>query len=448
MPISDEHKWRYIFHFTDVHNLDSIIKNGLLCTNMKNKKGIQHKNIANMTIQERRANMDVPVGPGGKVHDYVPFYFSSMNPMLLTLLNQKNVDQQYIIYFCVKIDRLEKEDAVFTNASANTVEPPTFYEEPDKLNKLNWDLIDSRKWGGWTDEERHQKMAEALIHTKVDISEINTILVYNEGIKNAVEQVFKANEVVPPRILYCLTNYKFFYTKFFIPNQERITLVTGPATLLNKYRDLIGKVKNLRSKKKGSYHYAKVSDLVDAIDKDFTVLPELKAVTGLLQDYEPHKDTVDEHTKEVVGEMKKTTYYQGASDDLKSVLELGAYLHDIGKGPNNKWKLGKMTGAYPDHPADAVPMLCRILVEEIKNLSDEEIRRICMLVVYHDIVGECMTKGRDKQQISNLIESKDDLDMLYAISAADTTAIKPEWGDEIAAGKKAFMLEILQMKQS
>lgn len=448
MAIPENHKWRYIFHFTDIHNLDSIIKNGLLCTNVKNEKGIKHKNIANMTIQERRATMDVPVGPRGKVHDYVPFYFSSMNPMLLTLLNQKNVDQQYIIYFCVKIDRLEKEDAVFTNASANTLEPPTFYEETDKLNKLNWDLIDSRKWGGWTDEERHQKMAEALIHTKVDISEVNTILVYNEGIKNAVEQVFKANEVVPPRILYCLTNYKFFYTKFFIPNQERITLVTGPATLLNEYRELIGKVKKLRSKKKGSYQYAKVSDLVDAIDKDFTVLPELKAVTGLLQDYEPHKDTVDEHTKEMVGEMKKTAYYQGASDELKSVLVLSAYLHDIGKGPKNKWKLGKMTGAYPDHPADAVPMLCRILVEEVENLSDEEIRRICMLVVYHDIVGECMTKGRDKQQISNLIENKDDLEMLYAISAADATAIIPEWGNEIAAGKKAFMHEIMQMKQS
>lgn len=154
MAIPDEHKWRYIFHFTDIENLDSIIKNGLLCTNVKNEKGIQHKNIANMTIQERRANMDVPVGPRGKVHDYVPFYFSSMNPMLLTLLNQKNVDQQYIIYFCVKIDRLEKEDAVFTNASANTVEPPTFYEETDKLSELNWDLIDSRKWGGWTERIR------------------------------------------------------------------------------------------------------------------------------------------------------------------------------------------------------------------------------------------------------------------------------------------------------
>ena len=108
MAIPDRHKDRYIFHFTDIYNLDSIIKNGLLCTNLKNEKNIPHKNIANKSIQERRANMDVPVGPGGKVHDYVPFYFSSINPMLLTLLNQKNVDQNLIIYLCVKIRRLEK----------------------------------------------------------------------------------------------------------------------------------------------------------------------------------------------------------------------------------------------------------------------------------------------------------------------------------------------------
>ena len=81
----------------------------MLCTNLKNEKEIKHKNIANQRIQERRARMDVPVGPGGKVHDYVPFYFSSINPMLLSKLIQKNVDQPGIIYFCVSIEQLEKE---------------------------------------------------------------------------------------------------------------------------------------------------------------------------------------------------------------------------------------------------------------------------------------------------------------------------------------------------
>ena len=101
MAIADEHKWRYIFHFTDIHNLDSIIKNGLLCTNEKEARDISHKNIANMNIQNRRAKMEVTCGKGGVVHDYVPFYFTSKNPMFLGVLNKKNTDQPFIIYLCI-----------------------------------------------------------------------------------------------------------------------------------------------------------------------------------------------------------------------------------------------------------------------------------------------------------------------------------------------------------
>lgn len=451
MAIPDEHKWRYIFHFTDIENLDSIIKNGLLCTNVKNALGIKHKNIANTTIQERRANMDVPVGPGGKVHDYVPFYFSSINPMLLKKLNEKNVDQQFIIYLCVKIQRLEEEDAVFTDASANTIETPSFYNDVKDLDKLDWAAIDKKSWGVSSDDERHKKMAEALIHKRVDISEIDAILVFNNGIKKGVEQVLKENGIKTP-VVICdndvrVRKYKFYYTKFFIDAQKRSSLVTGPLTLLHHYRALIENIIKMRLTPRESYPYFNIADLVEAIDNDFTVLPELKAVTGLLQDYEPHKDTVDEHTKEVVREMKKTAYYQGASDELKSVLILAAYLHDIGKGPINKWKEGKMKGAYPDHPADAIPMLKRILTEEIENLTDDDIRRICMMVVYHDIVGDCQEKGRDKQQIADLIENEDDLEMLFAISCADAKAILGAWGVGIFGRKKAFAAQIMKLKQ-
>ena len=140
MAIKQEYSWRYVFHFTSIHNLDSIIKNGLLCTNQKEGQGIRHKNIANITIQNRRSKMKVTCGKGGVVHDYVPFYFTSKNPMLLGVLNKKNTDQPFIIYLCIKIERLEKEDAVFTDASANTDIPPQFYSDTMCLDKLDWNL--------------------------------------------------------------------------------------------------------------------------------------------------------------------------------------------------------------------------------------------------------------------------------------------------------------------
>lgn len=451
MAIPDEHKWRYLFHFTDVHNLDSIIKNGLLCTNVKNEKGIQHKNIANMTIQERRANMDVPVGPGGKVHDYVPFYFSSINPMLLKKLNEKNVDQQFIIYLCVKIQRLEEEDAVFTAASANTIETPSFYNDVKDLDKLDWAAIDKKSWGVSSDDERHKKMAEALIHKRVDISEIDAILVFNNGIKDAVKKVFEENGVQAPTIVFDgdrkLSNYHFYYTKFFIATQKNNSLVTGPATLLSHFKSLIQEILKQRQEPNKSYPYNSIKVLLDALEKDITVIRELKDVEDVLQDYEPHNDTVGDHTRSVVAEMKKQDYYNNASDEKKNILLLSAYLHDIGKGPKNKWKDGIMKGAYPDHPADAVPMLLRILTKEIENVSDEEIRQVCMLVVYHDIIGDCMEKGREKQQVADVIESEDDLDMLFAISCADAKAVTGVWGLGILGRKKSFKEAIMKMKQ-
>lgn len=453
MPISENYSWRYLFHFTDIRNLDSIIRNGVLCTNENNKRGIEHHNIANKTIQERRASMDVPVGPRGKVHDYVPFYFSSMNPMLLKKLNEKNVDQQFIVYFCVKIQRLEKDDAVFTDASANTNEPPTFYDDVDDLDKLNWQAIDKKSWGVVSDEERHKKMAEALIHKRVDIREIDAILVFNDGIKEAVKIVFEENGIESPAIIIDgdarVKNYHFYYTKFFLNDKamKNDSLVTGPLTLLHEYKGLIGNIRKERSQKRANYPYRTVSDIIQAIDGNFTVITELKSVTGLLQDYPPHNDTVDDHTKKVVEELKKLDYYKNISIEKKNILLFASYLHDIGKGPKTKWENEKMIRAYPDHPADAIPMLKRILVEEVENLTDEEIRLICMLVVYHDIIGDCMENGREKQQVVDVIENEDDLEMLFAISCADARAINGAWALGIFGRKKSFAEQIMEMKR-
>ena len=451
MAISENHKWRYIFHFTDMENLDSIIKNGLLCTNEKDKRGIKHKNIANMNIQERRAAMDVPVGPGGKVHDYVPFYFSSINPMLLRKLNEKNVDQQLIIYLCVKIQRLEEDDAVFTDSSANTADSPNFYNDTNHLDKLDWGAIDKKSWGVASDEERHKKMAEAFIHNRIEIEDIDTIVVYNEWARKNVLKVFEDNKVSPPPVLYDYNfmkeRYSFYYTKFFIESMKNDSLVTGPLTLLEEYKSHLDEIKTKRKQKRNTYPYQTIEFMVDALDKDITVIPELKAIAGLLQDYNPHHDNVDDHTKKVVAEMRKFKYYTNASSERKNILVLASYLHDIGKGPQTKWETGKMTGPYPDHPADAVPMLSRILAEDIETLSDEEIRLICMLVIYHDIVGDCMEKGRNSEQIVNVIENEDDLDMLFAMSYADAKAIKGIWALNLLCREKAFKTEIMKMKK-
>ncbi len=309
-----------------------------------------------------------------------------------------------------------------------------------------------------SDDDKHKKMAEALIYKKVDVSEIDAIVVYNKVAKEDVEKVFKKNGKNAPEILFArnqkMSNHEFYYTKWFFKNtkdfsdREYETLVTGPGILLQNYKELIEYVKDARLTKRASYPYKTVEALVGALNQDITKLPEMKATAGIFQKYSTHNDTVGDHTKKVVEEMQKTGYYMKASENVKNVLLLGAYLHDIGKGPASKWEedSGVMVRAYPDHPADAIPMLKRILVEDIETISDDEIRRLCMLVVYHDIIGECCGKGRNIQQIADLIEDEDDYDMLTAISIADTTVISSFWRENIISGAKAMKDEVMKLK--
>lgn len=451
MAISDTHKGKYIFHFTDLRNLDSIIKNALLSTNEKNKLGIKHHNIANQTIQARRDEMNVTVGPGGMVHDYVPFYFSSINPMLLSLLNHKNCDQNQIIYLCVKIERLGKNDAVFTNASANTNMPPVFYDDTSYLDELDWDLILSWKWKMDTDEAKHKKMAEALIHNKIEISEIDAIVVYNDEVKKEVKKIFKQNGMKAPDILFegdrRMLKYRFYYTKFFFDNRKNESLVIGPQTLLYMYKELLKEVKEARRVNKKQYHYKTIGELVESLNQDINSLPEMRDAVKIYQDYYPHNNTVGDHTKKVVAEIRNGNYYKNASSQVKNVMLLGAYLHDMGKGPVSKWKNGRMDSPYIDHPADAIPMLKRILTEEIENVSDDEVRRLCMLVVYHDIIGDCLFKERDKQQIADLIESEDDYDMLSAKSIADVISSNDYRGIMISKKAPNMKVEVMNFKR-
>ena len=448
MAIPQEHNWRYIFHFTDIRNLDSIIKNGLLCTNLKEAQNITHKNIANMTIQERRAKMIVACGKGGVVHDYVPFYFSSKNPMLLGVLNKKNTDQPFIIYLCMKIERLEKDDAVFTDVSANSELSPNFFADTDNLNNLDWTLIDSRKWG-FTDDERHKKMAEALIFNRVGIEETDAIVVYNNRVADGVRKIFEKNGITPPPILLDngLANgrYRFFYTKYFLQGRDHETLIMGPYFLKQGYQQLLKQINQHRQANNQVYKYEDISDIVKAIEQDIRVIPELNGVCQMSTSKFSLTDTVDIHLQKVAANIQNTDSYRKADEGLKNVMKLAAYLHDIGKGPMQKWN-GNVQYMYVDHTYDAIPMLHRIFTQDIRTVSEDSIRRVCLAVVYHNIAGDCMLKGRDRKEMADVINDENDIDMLIVMSLADVQATNSTWYQQMTYCKRSLKKDVMDLK--
>ncbi len=56
------------------------------------------------------------------------------------------------------------------------------------------------------------------------------------------------------------------------------------------------------------------------------------------------------------------------------------------------------------------------------------------LVCYHDLVGDVLGKGRDEQQIVDVVDDEDELDMLFALGKADATMlVEDRWGETAAS---------------
>ncbi|WP_313758848.1 DarT ssDNA thymidine ADP-ribosyltransferase family protein [Tissierella sp.] len=442
MKIPNEHIERHFYHFTHIENIESIVKNGLLSTNKKHLNGIEHINLANESIQMRRSQMDVPCEPFGTIHDYVPFYFSSINPMLLGVLNRKNIDQPFVVFIAISINKLLESDAIFTDASANTVILPNFYQNPKDLNKLNWKLIDSNKWQRGTDDELHSRMAEVLIYKKVPIDWIESYIVFNDICRKEILRIYEENGHQKPKIAYEPFNGSYFYfTKFFIPERKNETLITGPIFLEHYYREAIKTIVDKREKMDyNSCSFINIDDALDKIGNNFCVIKELEDIFELETNNRAHSQNVSDHTMEVVKNLNNE-YFNDLSDKDKKIVELSAYLHDIGKGPKSKWRDG-IQPVYSDHPADAIPMVTRILAEEFKVLSYHEIKTICLLVIYHDLIGDILNNGRSEKELLNLEVSCNDFNMLIALSLADISAINISWNWTIQEKLKEFVEKI------
>jgi hypothetical protein len=435
--IPNELKGRFIYHFTSVNNLESIIEDGLLSTNLKIENGVDHENIANNEIQERRKTMNVTCGLQGVVHDYVPFYFAKRTPMLLNIVKSKNIDQIDIIYLAIPIEKIMDSDVVFSDASANTTIPPNFYSNPNDLNNLEWNVIDSWSWSYHDDDQRHQKMAEVLIHEKIEITDISHIVVWNKNFKNHVKGVLEDSGVDGPKVV---TDYHDHFMHHYFTDfskGKRKNIVTGPRWLKLLVRDNIAAVYD---SEQGPPTFVDLKSAVEGIADDFCCIKELSDIEGLETDNPIHREDVGQHSRTVAELVQQDDSFSGYSEREKNTLVFSAYLHDIGKGPKSRWENG-IQKVDDDHPRKSLAMLKRILCEDIGGLSKKDIRRINILVVYDDLIGDIAANGRDKNQLFQIVKNKTDVDLLISLGKADMGAINELWVTDNSEKIEALRLE-------
>ena len=422
----------YMYHMTHLDNLPGILSSGgILCTNALVRQNLGHHNVALEDIQKRRDRVLTDGRNKLTIHDYVPFYFTTRSKMLLSILNRRVADQYKICYLAVPITHIAEKGVRFSQKYVNTVAMPEIYDDPADLDKLRWDLIDSRNWSVGQEDNLY-RMAEALVPEEVPVSWISDIIVFDARGENAVRSCFTSAGVRCPEISREPFSGKFFYfRKFFLNGRENESLITGPDELYDRFEQTCSRIQNARITSGYEMDEGAFTDIrgtVSAIGDNFCALPELAGIDGLATTNSVHQETVSEHTRTVVRMLEQNLFYGRLDRSGKQTVTLAAYLHDIGKGPKEKWENG-IQKPYQDHPADALPMLESILSRRIQFLRAAEIRQICLLVAYHDLMGGIVGKERSIEELKRLQLKKNELDMLAALSAADVSALGNSWGE-------------------
>lgn len=420
MRIPEAHRHRSLYHFTHLDNLTSIIRHGLLPAREVERLRLQHTTIAYQEIQQRRASMRVPCGPRGVIHDYVPLYFCKRSPMLFAVMSNKIADQEFLIYLEFPIDIMTRFPCVFTNAAANTAQPPDFFDDPADLDRVNWDAVETWRWAEKYDipgqrPVRQAKMAEVLVRGKIRIEEVRRIIVFNQSVRDAVVKTFENAACKPPPVV--VGGDEFYYL------QSGRSPVLGPRQIRQILHQVTAEViqgigKASAPKFLGLYPLRK------ALRADFGCLPETREIRGLRIDTRRHFEDVGSHTVRVVKILRELPEYAQMRRVDQLLVELAAFFHDIGKGPKSRWSHTPIRQRTdPNHALRSLYMVRRILCEDVGTLKERSARVLCKLVCYHDLINHILFNGRRLEELQENFSDARELSMLVALNKADYLAI-------------------------
>lgn len=206
-----------IYHMVHFDNLFSIfVRGGLLSRDKLLGEGRTYHSIANDEVQglrDRILILDIISNRFRSLHNYVPFYFSTRTSMLRAQTWEGLQDR--IIFFEVDRSIMREKGVLFTDGNASNqqltrsgiekvqiipvallksscsrVYMPAdsfrgsnthcsdFYRNTVFLNRLNWDIINSKR--SFTGEKRQQKQAEVLVPDFLPVHKIRNIYVNNQ----------------------------------------------------------------------------------------------------------------------------------------------------------------------------------------------------------------------------------------------------------------------------
>lgn len=187
----------WLYRLVHVDNLATLLSRGALhAPHFTPADGLPYRPIHDVAVQENRHMQPIPCGPGGTVHDYLPFYFGPHSVMLLNLKTGRvagyNEGQAPLVYLLTRAQTLVEAGSRFVFSDGHGLARFTgWYDDLAQLDAVDWDIVRERYWSDnqQDNDRQRRKQAEFLVWQQLDWSLIVGIGVLNDAVKQRVETI-------------------------------------------------------------------------------------------------------------------------------------------------------------------------------------------------------------------------------------------------------------------
>lgn len=205
-----------LYRFIHIDNLQVYLKRkGLFAPNHTPDDGLFYRPIHDVEIQLKRKSKSIPCEPFGTVHDYIPFYFGYLSPMLLKLKSgqvEGYADgQEPLIYLVTSAQNIQMNHVPFVFSDGHGIAAFTkWFNCLDDLDKLDWTIIHQKYWADTTQDmdRQRRKQAEFLVYQFCSWPLIERIGVINNHTKQQVQDILNH---YPPDMLRPIEIHRDWY---------------------------------------------------------------------------------------------------------------------------------------------------------------------------------------------------------------------------------------------
>lgn len=193
-----------LYRMVHSDNIRYILLNGI-CSSEHHLADPNYINIGHSQLIQDRHIHNVPIPNGGRLGEYIPFYFAGHSPMLFMIMNGfqgvRQRPQEDIVFIVSSVNKVKELELPFLFTDRNAkISVANFFEDEQEFDKLKWDVITSQDWKNSESDiaRRDFKQAEFLVRHFMPLSGIECLVVKTEEKKEILERIIAELPVSVP----------------------------------------------------------------------------------------------------------------------------------------------------------------------------------------------------------------------------------------------------------